>query len=812
MAKSIEQIPGEFDKNKKIASLEQRRGIILAIVGSTPPNNEALKRSLSNGLLASIRLWLEDILQERVGGVDLLLLMLTSMRDLPVTRSMVKETGLGKRVGSIEKQKISAGTMNESAIMTRVKAIKDAWNKSVKAHQSKDSPDTKKRRAGSLQSQGPKKTKVDDGEKKGSFSNLLKKISTPKSTKSNPISKPPISSGTSANTLNGISKTIAKARVGRLNGSAAPAKPGNRKSTKRVKWADHFGGNLESTREIEGNRGEQPADAEEEPDSPVSWTDRRKRDRLREKELLEQVKKSKLVDDDEDIFSQTSMRPKIAWHQPRRLPDRPEITKPQLDSKEFVVQSSRLTKVTPVRYMSIDEVPNSPAPMSDVEQALEMTQQTARTSSSIPFFAPQQTAPEPTAAPPPPTPPTAAPYGTTIPPPPSGPATSGATAEMVQAMGLPLFLVGSNIQALQTLAATPSLLNTFVDANGMYDQQRLTSLVQTLSLSQNLGGSTTQPAQPQYNTGAYSQTLSYNTSQQYGVTQSSTSTPSPYGQSQFATSTPTAQSSTATSAAHSAAFAHNNEQRGSAGANLHLSGYGPSATQAEVIALFSPYVRVDEVVMKNGFCFVNTSDPAAAKQAKEALNGTLLGGMPVRINLAQRRSRDTPNSTSTANSALASVYGPGGATTPAPAPAPAPSAAPNQSSRRMIRNEAIPLPRNAMGAVDYESVRDDRGNPATKNLFVAGYGTGTSEQQLREIFGQHASITGCVMKGNFTFVNTSDRISAVNAREALTGTLVNGGVLRINFAKESGRLGTSFDLTYGPNTLNKGAPKSYYGP
>ena len=132
-----------------------------------------------------------------------------------------------------------------------------------------------------------------------------------------------------------------------------------------------------------------------------------------------------------------------------------------------------------------------------------------------------------------------------------------------------------------------------------------------------------------------------------------------------------------------------------------------------------------------------------------------------------------------------------------------------------MRNDS--LPRNVMDQVDYDNVRDDRGNPATKNLFVAGYGANTSEQQLREIFGQHAQITGCVMKGNFTFVNTSDRNSAVNAREALTGSVVNGGVLRINFAKETGRLGTSFDLTYGPNSAGPPPPsaggghRSYYG-
>lgn len=118
-----------------------------------------------------------------------------------------------------------------------------------------------------------------------------------------------------------------------------------------------------------------------------------------------------------------------------------------------------------------------------------------------------------------------------------------------------------------------------------------------------------------------------------------------------------------------------------------------------------------------------------------------------------------------------------------------------------------------------DSVRDDRGNPATKNLFVAGYGQGTTEQQLRDLVGQFAIVTGVVSKGTFAFVNTSDRSGAVAARENLGGTMFNGGVLRINFAKETGRLGTSFDLTYGPNTgpnANRapGPPPqsmSYYG-
>lgn len=69
-------------------------------------------------------------------------------------------------------------------------------------------------------------------------------------------------------------------------------------------------------------------------------------------------------------------------------------------------------------------------------------------------------------------------------------------------------------------------------------------------------------------------------------------------------------------------------------------------------------------------------------------------------------------------------------------------------------------------------------------------------------------------------MNTASKEDAVKAREMLSGNMVNGGPLRINFAKETGRLGTSFDLTYnqqsGPNarrlnSQNPAPPVSYYG-
>ena len=72
-----------------------------------------------------------------------------------------------------------------------------------------------------------------------------------------------------------------------LCGGYAVAAP-QKKQVKRVKWADHFGDPLSVSKMIEGNSS-QPSQ-EEAPDATVSWSDRRRRDRLREKELLAQVK------------------------------------------------------------------------------------------------------------------------------------------------------------------------------------------------------------------------------------------------------------------------------------------------------------------------------------------------------------------------------------------------------------------------------------------------------------------------------------------------------------------------------------------
>jgi hypothetical protein len=534
-------------------------------------------------------------------------------------------------------------------------------------------------------------------------------------------------------------------------------------------------------------------------------------------------RKSKLLDDDEDEgelpVKQTQAT--VNWHEPSLLPERPDVVKAQLDSKELSAQIERMKTVTLASYFSDAEVPASPAPISDIEQAIDMTSQSSAVIASIPFFIPTPQQIEPIPAPQP-----ASMYPNTSQYAPSvqgavghAPSSVGATPELVQSLGLPMFLVGQDVQALQTLANSPGLLGTLVDSSGMYDQQRLMSLVQTLS------GSQGQPGPQGGHHSAYSAGASV-----YAPAPSSSNIYAP------PPSMPSAYPP-------SGGFRAKSDD-----GNLHVSGYGPSTTQADIINLFSPYVQVDEVVMKGTFSFINTNDPINAQRAREALHGTLLGGMPIRINGAQRKNKD---GSGFGGAPTSNFYGPPGATPSFGAPKFGPPGAgrpPMAATTPGFGGGGAPLGSMGMGGpmsmggpmgltgvvgpggprappgpppgpvpapisdlnIPIDAVRDDRGNGATKNLFVAGYGAGTTEQELRDLFGLHCSVIGVIIKGNFSFVNTSTRGDAVRSRHALQGTNVNGGPLRINFAKETGRLGTSFDLTYnersGPNARRPGPP------
>jgi hypothetical protein len=452
------------------------------------------------------------------------------------------------------------------------------------------------------------------------------------------------------------------------------------------------------------------------------WADStKKKDLMQEKEMLmlSRSKKSKAPVDDDKEEQLNAMAMLAMWKPPQPLPEDMMIPPIHVDSNEVAVQTSRMNAIPAIRYADESQVPISPALLDEVEKALELTSRNIAAPTEIPFFTPKAPPTDFLASLPPP------PVAQAFPPPPLTlpvSASSEATLETVLMMGLPLFLVGQNVHALQTLQASPGLLNAYKDSNGVYNQAGLISLVQTL----------TQNAAPQASQNPYAA----------------------YQPMTFAQ--PPQQQFPQPGASRTGAGYRGDQNSGDA--NMHLSGYGPTTTVEDIINLFAPYVHVVEVVTKDRFSFVNTNDSEGAKRAREALNGALLGGSPVRINVATRKSKN-PN------------HIPGAA---------GPSS--------MVST----LPRNALGQVDYDQVRDDRGNAATKNLFIAGYGPGTTDQQLRDIVSPYAAVLSVTNKGTFAFVNTDSRESAILARASLTGQQLNGSVLRINFAKETGRLGTSF--------------------
>mmetsp|Transcript_27438 Transcript_27438/g.65869 ORF Transcript_27438/g.65869 Transcript_27438/m.65869 type:complete len:746 (+) Transcript_27438:1751-3988(+) len=745
----MEVVPGS-NEEAKIANLVARRSIILALVGSTPEGNTSVDQILANGYLGAVKLWLNDILKGTVGGVDLLLHLLSNITDLPVTKSIVKDSGMGKTVGTIEKKSICAGTPNESAIKSRVQAIKDSWKESVKA-----------RKEETAASAPPSKSKHSNDSDVGSQQQTAKR-SLPSAPSAQVPKKAKVNDGKTPKSASALSNLLRKVvRGDSLNGDS-PTKSSSKKK-RSVKWADHFGSDLNMIKLIGSNDENTPAGEVLHAEPTAGFLDRTKRDRHREKELLAKVKKAKLLDDDdeEDFIVDRKpaaapsivIQPTTVWHRPSLLQGLPPPA--DLNSKEKLAQDTRMTTVTPALYQNEFAVPSSPNPMSDIEQALDMTSQSSTTTEMIPFIVPQ--APTPAAAPAPVPTALPIPVPVTAPIPAKAPAPSlVATAEIVQSLNLPMFLVGYNVDALEQLASQPSLLSTFVDVNGMYDQHRLTTFVQTMS------GGTAPPQQQATNSGyGASSAGTYDTAaggSAYGSTSVSGGT---YGQ------TSTYGNSYSRNAPRST-----NQSSGPEG-NLHLSGYGPTTTQAEILALFSPYVQVSEVVMKANFAFVNTRDPEGAQRAKESLSGTLLGGMPVRINDAQRKNSGPPQG-SMGGSSGGSYYGQ--SRTNLQTPSYGQGAMTGRGQYGQEPQQLLPpgQPMQPAQPTDLSQVRDDRGNAATKNLFVAGYGPGTSEEQLRHMFSAFGPILSVMMKERFSFVNTTDRAVAVAAREALMGSDVNG--------------------------------------
>jgi hypothetical protein len=82
---------------------------------------------------------------------------------------------------------------------------------------------------------------------------------------------------------------------------------------------------------------------------------------------------------------------------------------------------------------------------------------------------------------------------------------------------------------------------------------------------------------------------------------------------------------------------------------------------------------------------------------------------------------------------------------------------------------------------------DERGNVASSNLHVSGFGIGTTKQAVYHLFKpfcQHLEVVSKVKGAQcYMFVNTGSTEEAVDARLQLHGKVLNEGQLKINFAK-----------------------------
>jgi hypothetical protein len=273
--------------------LVHRRCVLLAVVGVTDPSSPSISRLLEHDYLLFVKKWLDEILSGSIGGVDLLLHLLKNIASLPVTKSVVKSSNMGKLIGSLEKHSMCSNTPNAPVIKELIQQVKDSWSSSVKARKSQDQPEKApqvvvehaptteatpipKRPSESIHADetASKRAKLAVEPKKSSsssFSSLLKKVSG--SSTGNQVASSPQS-----NEPNGDTKS---------NGAATQSQA--KKVSKRVKWADHFGGNLSVAQALEADDSVDGASAAA-TGSDSSWSDRKKRDRLREKELLATAK------------------------------------------------------------------------------------------------------------------------------------------------------------------------------------------------------------------------------------------------------------------------------------------------------------------------------------------------------------------------------------------------------------------------------------------------------------------------------------------------------------------------------------------
>uniref|UniRef100_A0A7S2BS43 RRM domain-containing protein n=1 Tax=Octactis speculum TaxID=3111310 RepID=A0A7S2BS43_9STRA len=197
--------------------------------------------------------------------------------------------------------------------------------------------------------------------------------------------------------------------------------------------------------------------------------------------------------------------------------------------------------------------------------------------------------------------------------------------------------------------------------------------------------------------------------------------------------------------------------------NLHVSKYGKGTTATDLRTLFGKHCVVTDVIMKDGYAFINTSSVEGAMEARQKLHKTMIGKSEIRVNLAREKKGEGAMKTATKDHNLAGH-----------------------------KNRNFSADQNSQssfdGASDSDGGQPSRGSFPSRNLHVSNYGPGTRRGHIMTAFEPYCDIRAIVIKTGYCFVNTFSVECALKAKTSLQGTSINGRAIRINFAKDIGHM------------------------
>ncbi|GMH57527.1 hypothetical protein TrLO_g15224 [Triparma laevis f. longispina] len=788
LMKSLLQSPSVYTSNPNAINVPNGRGGKIALVLKVIAlHGEKLTLCASTASLKILKSWIkESAYVTGSGSFAVLLHLLRSLKSLPISEEGISESGIGRCIGTLKKHEVCRSE-NGPLLKSLIKELIDTWMETAKRNAGKSGG---KKRSSQDISPLSKKAKVAEppkmsaaeaararaeerSRKRKQLAAGIKPTETSKTSSDHSTSTSTVvtaESSTSTLTKEITKKSTTKTRT-TLQSSPLPSPPTSPKSTsnlkrpgsKKNKKKVSFSSNLTSVRtyEVTISEEEEKELLNKLKNNTLSTKEKMKLDAAAERAMRE---KQKMKEQEDSESKNNAMKEQIEKlvkninEQNNFKPFKPlpptTTEKPVVQSKSKTQIEQKLKSIMPVQYLTKKDIPNNPDPLTKAEEA-EQLKQIAQTvtkpiewgetsgsasSTSTPASAPAPVPQQPMSFDPlPPQPPSQLPpqthnsfealpptpmqqpppqqqyggYGGAPPPSlnPSNMPGYGAPPPQLppQPTGpqipnnIPRFLHSCDPDVLRTLSMNPSLMEGFKDGGGGYNEPGLLALVATLASTKS---------------GISTQKASFQTQQ------------APIGAKMAS--------------------------------NLHVSGYGPATVRDHIQHLFSQYVQVKNIIFKDGFCFVNTDDPDGVSRARQALQGFMLNGSPMKINDAIKRNADAalPMERETEENLF------------------------RMSSE--VKDNQTPLPLFPNGDINYSQIFDDKGNGTNTNLWVGGFRSTPTDMELRKLFGPHCQIKNTVIKDQYCFVNTEDLRGAVLARFNCQGDIFKGGVIKINFAGGKG--------------------------